>query len=255
MWLDNSHNIYKEQSINKPMDLNYLENLGLSNNESKIYLALLELGSVTANKIAEKAGIHRRTVYDILEMLIEKGLASYIIEANKKYYQAESPERLLNVLEEKEKNFKKILPELMLKRKLSKAPQEINVFRGKKAVQQLAEDMLSSKISYSFGSSGKFKEVLGETYYINWLNKIKQKRNKLKIILSKKKLKEKFPENVEIRYIQEDYILPSSTTIFEDKVLILIFAEQPVGILMRSKEISKAYLKYFELLWSLAVKS
>ena len=68
------------------MDIKALENLGLSNVEAKVYLALLEVGSVVANKIAEQSGIHRRTVYDALETLIEKGLVSFVIEANKKYY-------------------------------------------------------------------------------------------------------------------------------------------------------------------------
>ena len=67
------------------MDIKVFEALGLSNIEAKVYLSLLELGNAVANKVAEKSGIHRRTVYDALETLIEKGLVSFVIEANKKY--------------------------------------------------------------------------------------------------------------------------------------------------------------------------
>ena len=67
------------------------EQLGLTKSESKIYLTLLDYGSMLAGKVAEKAGIHRRNVYDALHRLIEKGLVSY-------YHQAEM---LVNGLAEK----------------------------------------------------------------------------------------------------------------------------------------------------------
>ena len=47
---------------------------GLTENESKVYLALLDLGPSLAGQISRKTGMHRRTVYDTTEMLIKKGL-------------------------------------------------------------------------------------------------------------------------------------------------------------------------------------
>ena len=41
------------------MDITILEDLGLTNAEIKIYLALLELGSTTAGPIIEKSGLHQ----------------------------------------------------------------------------------------------------------------------------------------------------------------------------------------------------
>ena len=66
------------------MDTEKLEKLGLSPNESKIYFALLDIGSSTADKISQKAGIHRRTIYDNIEKLLNKGLINYTIRGNKK---------------------------------------------------------------------------------------------------------------------------------------------------------------------------
>jgi sugar-specific transcriptional regulator TrmB len=237
------------------MDIKTLESLGLSNTEAKVYLALLELGSTTANKIAEKCGIHRRTVYDVLETLIEKGLVSFVIEANKKYYQAENPERFLEILKTKEQEFKKILPELLKKRKLNKEAQEVSVYRGIKGLKNALELMLKSKKSiYCFGSSGKFREFVGEVYYEQWLKKVKKKKIKMYIILSENLRNEKYPKNIITKYIQNEYVLPSSTSIFEDKVLILIFISQPLAMLIRSKEVVESYRNYFNLLWKLAKK-
>ena len=61
-----------------------LKQAGLTDNESKVYLALIDLGPSLAGQIARKTGMHRRTVYDTIEMLIQKGLIGYIKKNNRK---------------------------------------------------------------------------------------------------------------------------------------------------------------------------
>jgi HTH-type transcriptional regulator, sugar sensing transcriptional regulator len=103
-----------------------LINLGLSEKESKVYLAALELGPETAQKIAQKAGINRPTAYVQIESLKNRGLMSQFDKGKKTFYVAESPERLsslLNVLE-KELEFKKVETERVL-------PSLLNLFAGK----------------------------------------------------------------------------------------------------------------------------
>ena len=48
-----------------------LKQIGLTTNESKVYLALLDLGPSLAGQISRKTGLHRRTVYDTTEGLIK----------------------------------------------------------------------------------------------------------------------------------------------------------------------------------------
>ncbi len=235
------------------METKLLEDLGLSNIESKVYLSLIEIGLSTASKIAEKSGIHRRTVYDALETLIEKGLVSFVVESNRKYYQAEDPKRFLDILEDKKSNFEKILPELLEKKGSNKDNQEVTVFRGKKGLKNAMELMFISKETiHSFGSSGKFKEIMGEIYYDQWMDKLIKSQIKLHILISEKLKGENFPNNIKTKFIKEPFVLPSSITIWEDKTLILIFAPQIISILIKSKEAAESYLKYFDLLWKLA---
>ena len=68
------------------------------------------------------------------------------------------------------------------------------------------------------------------------------------------KSKQEYPKIVEVRHFPQDKLLPSSTTVYDDKVVILVFSEQPIGIMMKSKEISQAYSKYFEFIWLAAKK-
>ena len=93
-----------------------LENLGLSKNESSVYVALLKIGLTSAKAILEETGLHRQLVYDALDSLIEKGLVSYIVQSNRKYFKAADPEQFKDVfnkrklaVESQEEKFENLL--------------------------------------------------------------------------------------------------------------------------------------------------
>ena len=97
-----------------------IRDLGLSENETRVYLALLELGQATVTQISKKAGLNRTTGYDVLERLGWNGLVNRARAGKKKMiYMAEPPSRLKQYLEDKAKLYerrvdevKNILPEL-----------------------------------------------------------------------------------------------------------------------------------------------
>ena len=62
------------------MNAKILENIGLTDGEIKVYLALIKLGSSTSGPITDKSGVSRSKIYNILERLIQKGLVSYTIK-------------------------------------------------------------------------------------------------------------------------------------------------------------------------------
>ena len=82
--------------------LSELKQAGLTENESKIYLSLVDHGPNLAGRISRLTGLHRRTVYDVTEMLIKKGLIGYILKNNRRYFEASNPNRILEILQEKD---------------------------------------------------------------------------------------------------------------------------------------------------------
>ena len=56
------------------MDTQILQEIGLTKNETKVYLALIELGSTPAGRLIKKVGMHRGIVYDLIDLLTDKGL-------------------------------------------------------------------------------------------------------------------------------------------------------------------------------------
>ncbi len=70
-----------------------LQEMGLSGNEARIYLSLLEEGKALVSTISKSTGIHRRNVYDSLNRLIEKGLVFQLHSKRESIYQAVRPSR------------------------------------------------------------------------------------------------------------------------------------------------------------------
>ena len=108
------------------MNKDLFYSLGLTKNEAKVYLCLLELGNTQVGQITEKSGIHRRNVYDSISRLMEKGLLSSVIVNNKKLFSPVNPKRFLELIDEKgyelkdlKKKFSEIMPELELMAKLT----------------------------------------------------------------------------------------------------------------------------------------
>jgi sugar-specific transcriptional regulator TrmB len=73
-----------------------LEKLGFSQNEIKVYLTLNDHGSMKAGRIAKLAHMDRSSCYNAIKMLLEKGLASYVLIGKVKWFRATGPKRLLD---------------------------------------------------------------------------------------------------------------------------------------------------------------
>jgi len=239
------------------MDLKVaLSDIGMTNNEINVYLNLLELGSSLAGEITKKSGLNRTNVYDILDRLIEKGIVGYVIKSNRKYFEATEPLRIINYLEEQEAQIKRkkeiitsIIPELDLKRNLSKEHQETSIYKGKQGIKSITEDVLrTNKELFAFGPEGKFMSYF-EHYAKQWH---KRRTFKIKVIYHEKvrelKTATKF-QLVTMRFNSFIYDTPVSTWIYGDKVAIIVWDSQPVATLINSKAVADAYKMFFQTLW------
>ena len=232
------------------MNLKFLEDIGLNRTEAKVYLALIEAGPSRAGFITRKAGVHRRNVYDAIEMLIQKGLVSYIKENNIRLYSAVEPSRLLEITKEKEQNVKSILPELESKFNFIHSKNETVFYRGKQALKSIFDDQINEgKEVLVIGASPNAKDIV-KYYFPRYDNERKRKNIKVKAIFTGK-TDYKIPLS-EIKYLPKEFNSPSATNIYGNKVAIILWTEEPIAILINQKEIADSYRHYFELLWKTA---
>jgi HTH-type transcriptional regulator, sugar sensing transcriptional regulator len=234
------------------MNLEFLENIGLTRSEITVYLALLELNSAPASEIAEKSGLYRKNTYDALARLIKKGLVSYAKVETKRVFSAASPQRLLEFVELRKMEIQEMLPELESLYKTPGFTEEITVFKGKEGLKTIFEDILKSRQNYAkFGSGDKFKEYL-PYYYPAFQKRKRDVEIKCKAIYSENERNEDSVKEFigQARFLPKEFIHPSTTFIYGNKVAILIWKENPLGVLISSKEVAESYRYYFELLWS-----
>ena len=242
------------------MDLQELELLGLSLNEAKTYTTLLELGETKTGPLIKKAGLHRVLIYDALESLIRKGLASYVIKQNIKFFQAADPERLIEFIEEKKDKAEHFLPQLKLLQKTAQRKQSVQIYEGplglKSVMNNMIKELSPGGTHYVF-ASGNMAPAMGPYYDLYQQTK---KKNKVKTyVLYDVSFEQK--QDIIKRTVAEEIRLfsfqtfPTDTWIYNDKVLIVTYTADPaVAILIQNKETADSYKRLFEGLWTQARK-
>ena len=243
-------------------DIKALEQIGLSKNDRKVYLTLIESGVLTIGDLVKKTVLHRSYIHDILAKLIDLGLVGFVTKNNKKYFEAGIPEKTLEILENKEENIKQskqeiasILPELKKRQSISAVKQEAKIFLGKQGIKAILEDILASKNNFvALGAEGKFKDIF-KWYFDNWQKRRIKQKTKYKIIYNET-LKGKRPTKeqklVETRFLPEKYEFPATTIIYKNKVGIITWQANPIAFLLENEQTAKSFTSHFEILWNIA---
>ena len=237
--------------------------LGLSPNESKIYLSLLETGFSTATKIAESSGIHRVNVYDSVKRLKEEGLVGEVSDKGKRCYQAASPEALRNLLKEKEIKLNKVIPQLMLSKNLCDNQCHVEVYEGYPFIRnmflhflELKEDILDMHVpKFVLNRMGKdFQETIH-------VRRAKQKQYMYHLYSKEAIERIKFLNTLpytEAKCLNESYDHNVTTTICGEEVAIQIYSDdenkKPMTIIIKNQQIAKAYRDHFFIIWEKAFK-
>lgn len=233
------------------MDKKILERAGLSKGEIEVYLVLLKLGSSLVSKIAQETGLHRTNIYDTLEKLREKGLVSYVIKENRKYYSASNPDKLLDYIKERETEIESILPELKGYLNIPRSESIVEVYKGKEGLKSVLKDILKEGKDYVvLEEEGYIQKVLPHFYpqFNAQLNK-----SKIKVRVLTKDVKNIAKRSLmRIRSLPEFISFPSATAIYGKKVAIFVWDEPYHAILIKSKQVADSYRSFFEALWKRA---
>ena len=230
-----------------------LKDIGLTEVETHLYLALLENSPCLAGLLIKKTGFHKATIYQTLERLKEKGLVSSIKEGKHQLFQAKNPQIFLEKLKENEENLIKILPDLLNKIRTKKKI-SAEIFKGKEGIKTVYRDILSSKEYFNIGAGVPIKEVLD--YYFDQIQIIKKQRKiKAKLLISESRRNTEFIKSLvgEFKYLPKEFEAPINTVIYGNKIAVILWSDL-IAFVIESEQASKAYRKYFQVLWNFAKK-
>jgi len=233
------------------IDKSILNEIGLSPNESEIYLILLKMGEASVYEMANYSRISRPNIYDILKTLSEKGLVTSIIRDGKKLYISVAPEKLIEMLKEKEANLLSIIPKLneLYINKFKKPL--IEIFEGAEGLKKIMNEMLKEKEILIFNGVSK-EYILSKIPNFN-LDKSLNEKKRLKI-----KTKMLYSEGIEpvkgegysLKKLPGENLGCVSYWVYGDRVGIGIWSEPLIIIRIIDEDVAKTYRRSINLVWN-----
>lgn len=237
--------------------LKRLEGLGLSNKEGRVYLALLPRRDTGSSKLIKATGLHGQFVYDALERLEELGLAKHVVQNGRKKFTANTPNRLLALVDEKRLTAHSIARELQ-SRFQGAHEQDFEVYQGRDAFVahefSLLEEMPEgSTICVLGGGGGNYISTMDTE--MEEYDRLRDRRNIKVRYISAAAQGDALRKMASTRRNFEYRIFPHlekglvDTDIWPNKVILNFFGVPLLSFTLTSKEIADSYRQFFEALW------
>lgn len=248
------------------MDIKILEEIGFTQGEIKVYMALIQLGESTIGPLSKTAKVTPAKVYPILEKLKEKGLITHVIKSRTKYFQALNPNRILDYMEDKEKKLytqkteiRSLIPTLVSQQE-SEAKQYATIYESYNGIKTLYDEILgylhkNNEDFIGFTLGGEYQTKQANLFFKNYDAKRRSLKIKTKLIgleHQRNFLQKEYGKdpNVKIKYLK--HAVPTGLIIWEDKVATLLWHDIPSAFVIYSKPNAEAYKKFFDDMWKIA---
>lgn len=248
------------------MDKQILREIGLSEGEIKVYLALLKLGEAKKTELSKEAEVSSSKVYEICSRLQKKGIVGSIMKSNKTHFQAMEPTRLMDFFNDKtakiENQKKELQKAIPLLESYSKSQEnKATLYEGINAIKNFYKNILEELnpndeyyvIGVNYGDSLPGVKEFFENYH----RQRAKKGIKVKMLVNhnaKELLVKTIYSKSEIRFLPQ-YLMNNMIILFyKNKSFIFFLAKDTIGLLIENKEVTKGFKTYFDTFWKLAKK-
>ncbi|MDA1169429.1 MAG: hypothetical protein O3A36_03770 [bacterium] len=242
-----------------------LQKVGFEAREASVYLASLELGPSPVQKIAQRAGIPRATVYLVLDDLQNKGVVTTYEEGKKTYYVAEPPQHIADLVDENEirvkqqkDTLKSLIPELTSRGQFEKGDKPmVKYYEGDKAVGAFLRDLLSH-------GSGEVLNILNLDSATDTLKNAGLSIDEVRARRAKQKIQSRVIYTNELdkaingystsertaKFIsRESFNFDADISIRQNSVFFIPYSNPLTGVAIENKAIASSMKNVFELLW------
>ena len=238
----------------------YLQEIGLTDKEALVYLALLQVDNSSVVEISKKTEIKRTTVYVVIDTLAKKGLVSETAVNGKTLYQAESPETLTTFIErqkialdERERRLVDIIPQIKsIQREGGQRP-VVEFFQGKEGIVSTNQRIYRDEVPdgspvYMLYSKDLIDETFTESERVVFRKKRTDKDIKSKVIYNYSKgerLSDQTGQRIKVD--EKKYPLPCDISIYKDKIRVSILRKNLSGIFIQSQDLADTLRSLFDL--------
>lgn len=233
-----------------------LQKIGMNEKESRVYTTLLEKGEANIAQIAKQSGVHRSTVYLVLDLLKQKGLVG-MVKKKKTVFFAEDPRKMLNEISRKKKILEKSMPELLASFALLDRKPNIKYFEGIEGLKQIYSDFLEYQNSEILAlNSNDYRDFFDEEFLLkNFIPERKKRRIWVRAIYpSTLFLKELAVEDKnhlrKSRFISnEKFTIEMGIYLYGHNKVALFSYRDKFGAILTSQAIRHTLTSLFEVLW------
>lgn len=234
---------------------NTIKNLGLSEQETEIYLTLLKMGDLPASRIAKIVGLKRTTVYPVLQNLSIKSYIRVVYKNNLRYYQASSPQSIVSYMEKKINDFNSIIPILQSFEKSQAQSIGLRFIETKEELRNFYIDIINEYENRSYlviGDTTAWQSVDVEFFRhqfpreranANIKTKLLLTHNSKKLIPSDKTLLRTY------KFLPKKYIFKSTIDVFDDKILIVSPEINALALVIAIPAMTDIFRSIFEFMW------
>lgn len=244
---------------------NELIALGLTQEQSEIYLSLLEKGSQSAALLAGSTSVKRTYVYKICEELIIKGLITQEVKGKTSVFIPQSPDHLLSTAEQKRQEvenakmaLERILPNLKAKYSAIDTKPVITYYEGVEGVKRVYRDALKEGLPiYALVQTSRVEPEIYEwvtNYYVR--ERVKREIKVKAIVSSGTKTKEYITlDEFELRETKlishNEFPFEHEINIYGDKIALINHhaGEKLLAIIIENPIVVKTFKSWFELTW------
>jgi sugar-specific transcriptional regulator TrmB len=248
------------------MNERLLEQIGLTEGETKVYLALIKLGETRTGQLAKEAEVSSSKVYKILDRLEKKGLAGSITKGKVKYFQAMEPRSILEYMEEKQNELnektqliKQLIPQLELERKKSKEKTKATLYEGWKAIFNIyrgaIEDLKSGEEYFVIGAYYPKNKPFVRDFYQNYHTQRAKRKVKVNMLANYETKGNLVPATLihsEVRFLPQYFLTKMTILFYKNKAFFIFPLDEPIGFMIDSKEATEGLKSYFNVLWKIA---
>ncbi|HIH31682.1 TPA: TrmB family transcriptional regulator [Candidatus Woesearchaeota archaeon] len=241
-----------------------LREVGLTDSEIRIYIVLLRNGPLTKTSIVKASNVSGSKLYEVIDKLVSKGLASVTVKNGVKHFDAASPIKIKEYLNRKkinlensEASLEKILPKLNHLKQTNFITPDVAVFFGWDGLSTVYEEELATikkgSSVYIIGASKGKQEERFERFFSKYGKKAFLKNLNVNVIFNTqareyvKNIENNLGKRYDKRFLFQK--TPTEITVMNTTTIITIMHEEPTVIRIRNKETAESFKQYFSELW------
>lgn len=239
-----------------------LEAAGITGSLAKAYIALLSVSDITPATFAKQINESRSNTYKLLDELVECGLATRGDIGKKLHYRAENPSHLLTIarerkdkLELEEKQLQASVPDLVKQYYKTHEQPGVRFYQGKDGIKEIYLEQLQEAKPIQFLKTRADIEFFGFQFMHEMRNlapkaKIKRKAFTPDAPETPINIQESDKQMLLERtwYLSDDYTAPVEWSVFGNKVSVISFGKEAVGMVIESTQVAESLRQIFALL-------